>query len=202
MTLKKLFLLLVVFGLCCSSYGIDYYYETDTGNEIKLSDEDLTRKIRGRLRLAWSDRWFDYVSVEVSHGATSLQGSVKTWEDKRDVESIVKNTPGVKEVLSKIRVQNIVSKERQKSYLSDSAATGGDGEINRMIREHIKAAWFGNGYKEVSLNTARGVVIIEGSVDNLTDQQRLIAEIHKVNGVSSVISHLTIKNQQEKQTQN
>lgn len=194
--------LLLSFGLFSSSYGVDYYYGTDKGAETEMSDEDLTRKVREKLQISWNEYWFNYVNVEINHGIATLQGTVRTYDDKNNVESIVKNSDGVRKLISKLRVQNPAFRERQKSYPVDFAATDTDIELNRKIRDQISRGWLGADFKQVHLNTSNGAVILEGVVDNLLDQGKLVSEIQKIRGVASVTTHLTNKNTQERPSQN
>lgn len=193
-----------IFLICYfgTAQGIDYYYETDKGYETELSNETLTRKIREKLRLGWSEFWFQYVSVEVNHGVATLQGTVPTWEDKDTVESIVKNNNGIIKVISRLRVQPLSYKEKQKTFPTDYAATDDDEKLNRKIRNQIERLLLGSNMRDVHFNTSSGRVIIEGLIENLRDQEKLVTEIRKIQGVTSVTSHLTNKNLQERQTQN
>ncbi len=56
----------------------------------------------------------------------------------------------------------------------------------------MSRGWLWDSYKDIRLNTTNGVVSIEGTVDSLNDQQKLIDEIQKVEGVKSVKSNLRI----------
>lgn len=184
--------------LCFShySFGIDYYYGTDKGAETEMSDETLTRKLREKFRDGWSEFWFQYITVEVNQGIATLQGTVPSYSDKDTVESLVKSTDGVKKLISRLRVQPIA---KQSTYPSDYAVTDLDSRLNRKIRDQAGRIL---NLKEVHLSTSYGDVLLEGKIENLTDQEKLVKEIRKIKGVNSVISHLTIKNLQERQTQN
>lgn len=186
--------IIVLFFLTSHLHGIDYYYGTDKGAESELSDEDLTVKIREKLRLGWSEFWFNFITVEVNHGIATLQGKVPSWDDKTAVESLVKETDGVKKLKSLLRVESLLYKERR---FADSAATNEDEQLNRKIRQQL-----GGNFKDVHLNTSNAQVKLEGSIANLRDQEKLVTEIRKIQGVASVTSYLIIKNLQERQTQN
>lgn len=188
---------LIFLILCCQAHAFDYYYESDKGNESELSDQDVTRKIKERLRLSWSEFWYQHVSVEVRHGVVTLQGTVNTFDDKDTVESLVKNSDGVKNLISRLRVQ-----EKPKTYPSDYAATTIDADLNRRIRDQMQTILLGSNIKDIHLNTSNGEVTLEGSINNLTDQEKLIVAIRKIDGVVSVTSLLKIKNLQERQTHN
>jgi len=76
------------------------------------------------------------------------------------------------------------SKEAQK-YPQDRYQTDADRQLNARIRGKI-TGWLSDEYKNVSLNTANGVVTVNGSVDSEEANRKLTEEVRKIDGVKSV----------------
>lgn len=79
-------------------------------------------------------------------------------------------------------------------FPNDNFATASDEQLNKRIRDNVSRGWLWNNYKDVSLNTQNGLVTLEGTVDDMNDQQKLIMEIQKIDGVKGVRSNLRINN--------
>lgn len=201
---KKLFLSYLVLGIGLNITGgahadyqnqnrgnTSYYNETTTS----VSDQDLAKKIRDKIGGGWFSKGYDQVVVQVNNGVVTLQGSVKTFEDKEKVEKEVRNIEGVRSVNSQISVMEPKTKDsKQKEFPKDRYATSSDDQLNKKIRDNVSRGWLWDSYKDVSLNTSNGVVTLEGTVDSVKDEQKLINEVQKIDGVRSVRSNLTIKN--------
>lgn len=209
--LKKSIFLALVLGLNLSAFADYYqnqdaspsndsYYSSDsqpnnTRSTSNVSDQELTKKINDKIGPGWFTKGYDQVNFQVNNGFVTLQGSVKTQEDKEKVEKIVRDIDGVKGVNSRIAVQDQNPSDRQqKQFSQDKAATSADDQLNKKIRDNVSRGWLWNSYTDVFLNTANGTVTIEGTVDSMKDQQKLVNEIQKVDGVRNVRSNLTIKN--------
>jgi len=78
-------------------------------------------------------------------------------------------------------------------YPQDRFQTGNDKEINKKIRDKI-TGWFTDSYKNIQLNTANGVVTIEGFVETFSDKNKLNDELKNVDGVRSVNNNVQVKN--------
>jgi len=181
-----------------SSYSNQSYGNNDYRNNrgSGISDQDLANKIRDKIGSGWFSKGFDQVRVQVNNGNVTLQGSVKTWDDKEKVEKEVRNMDGVRSLNSQLNVQDPNSKKnQQKQFSQDTATSSSDNQLNNKIRDNVSRGWLWDSYKDVALNTSNGVVTLEGSVDNLSDQQKLMKEVQKVEGVKSVKSNLRINNQ-------
>jgi osmotically-inducible protein OsmY len=181
-----------------SSYYEDNADENPSQRDYRnsgLSDQDLTNKIRDKIGSGWLSKGYDQVKIQVNNGAVTLQGNVKTWDDKEKVEKEVRNMDGVKSLNSQLTfIKSNHNKHKQKQFSQDTYATSADDQLNKKIRDHVSRGWLWNSYKQVSLNTSNGVVRLEGIVDSMSDQQKLMNEIQKIDGVSSVKSNLKLKN--------
>lgn len=81
----------------------------------------------------------------------------------------------------------------QKKYPKDTAATSADEQLNIKIRDKVSNGILWDSYKEVSLNTANGVVTLAGFISTPEEQQKLMNQIQKIEGVKSVKSSLQFK---------
>lgn len=86
------------------------------------------------------------------------------------------------------------SNKSQRDFPMDKAASSSDEQLNRKIRDKVSKGWLWNSYKDVILNTSNGVVTLDGTVSNPNEQQKLINEITKIDGVKAVKSNLRFKN--------
>jgi osmotically-inducible protein OsmY len=170
-------------------------------NNSNISDQDLTKKIQDKIGPGWFSKGYDQVSFQVNDGIVTLQGSVKTASDKGKVEREVRNINGVRGLNSQIAVQDSSSRDnsnsrdnQQKEFPHDKAATSADDQLNKKIRDNTSRGWIWNSNRHVSLNTSNGVVTLEGTVNSANDQQKLLNEVQKIEGVNEVRSNLNINN--------
>jgi osmotically-inducible protein OsmY len=129
----------------------------------------------------------------VRNGTVTLTGYVKTPDDKEKVEREIRDIDGVASLDSKISVSEPNSKEEPK-YPQDTYGTAADEQLNKRIRDKISSEISGNSYKDIALDTANGDIVLEGSVKDLKDQQKIMVEIQKIPGVKSVKSELKVQN--------
>jgi osmotically-inducible protein OsmY len=177
-----------------SYYSQNSSRDDDEHGSSQKSDPELTKEIRDKISSGWFTKGFDQVNVRVNDGSVTLDGQVKTYADKEKVEKEVRNIDGVKNLNSQITVSDANSKPEQKQFPQDTYLVSADNQLNKKIRDNVSKGWLWNSYKEVRLNTSNGVVTLEGTVDSLKDQDKLINEIQKVEGVKAVKSALTVKN--------
>lgn len=164
------------------------YSPSDSSNDS--SDQKLAKKIRDKIGSRWFSKGYNQVKVSVTNGNVTLRGYVKTQDDIEKVEMEVRNMDGVKRLISELNVQQ---KGEQQQYLHDTFATRSDDELNKKIRDKVTRGWLWNSYKDVYLNTSNGDVTLEGNVDSINDQQKLMKEIQKIDGVNDVNSNLRIR---------
>lgn len=182
--------------LSCLSLAVVSTVHADYGNQQNTtysetaisSDQNLTKKIQDKIK------GYDRINVRVNNGKVTLLGYVKTESEKNKIEKEIRNIDGVNALNSQLAIQETNVSSSKKEFKQDTAATPEDNQLNKKIRDNVSRGWLWDSYKEVILNTSNGVVILEGTVDRVKDQQKLIDEIQKVEGVKSVKSHLTIKN--------
>ena len=168
---------------------------TSTVVSMNATDRELVKKIRDKITSGWFSRGYDQVIVESNDGVVLLQGTVISLDDKDKVEKEVRNIDGVKSVNSQIRIQEVKDNDAKAGlYSRDTFNTSSDEQLNKKIRESVSKGILWDSYKEVFLNTNNGVVTLRGTVETSADQQKLINDIKKIEGVKSVQSDLKIKN--------
>ncbi|MBA3721672.1 MAG: BON domain-containing protein [Parachlamydiaceae bacterium] len=184
-----------------STYSNQEYKSDNMNNDMNrnidanISDQELTDKIRKKISSGWFSEGYDQVNAQVNNGVVTLQGAVKTQEDKENLEKDVRDMNGVRSLNSRINVLEPTSnKEMKDKFAQDSYYTSSDDQLNKKIRDKVSRGWLWDSYKAVVLNTSNGVVTLEGTVDDVKDQDKLVSEIQKVPGVKAVKSNLTIKN--------
>ena len=215
-------ILAVVVGVGFASLAHSNYYPNQDQNATYstdkiVSDQDLSKKINDKIGPGWFSKGYDQVRAQVRNGKVSLEGSVKTWEDKEKVEKEIRNIEGVRGVNSQITVQDPSQNNRDnrqvdnrdnryndnrdnrqaaktKDFPRDRASTPMDDQLNKKIRDQVSKGWLTNSYEEIVLVTNNGYVLIEGIVEDMDDQQDLLNDIRKIEGVRGVKSNVRIKN--------
>ncbi len=179
-----------------SNYNNNSNYNRNSNNqELAISDQELSKKIHDKIGSGTFSRGYENVNVQVNDGNVTLQGSVQTQADKDKVEKEVRNTEGVMSLVSRLTVQDRNSRDNKSSeFAQDSYNTAADDQLNKKIRDNVSKGWLWDSYKDVTLNTSNGVVTLEGTVNSPSDQQKLMTEIQKIEGVKQVKSNLQIKN--------
>lgn len=190
---KNFFSFLVLGALFFASDVQSQNFSSTNKSEYEYSDADLTKKIKDKIGSGAFSKGYDQVNAEVKNGIVTLTGPVNTLKDKEKVEEEVRNIKGVKGVDSKITVnQPSESSSRSQEFTQDTYSSSTDDQLNKKIRDKVSRGWLWDSYKSVTLNTSNGVVTLEGNVGSLSDQQKLMTEIQKVEGVKQVKSNLRI----------
>lgn len=157
------------------------------------SDQQLNTKIQDKLKGGWFTKGYPGVSAKVDHGNVTLTGTVASTKDKEKLDKEIREMDGVHSLNSQIRVENPNATDKDKEFSQDTYKTPQDEQLNKKIREKVSEGWIRDSYKNVSLNTDNGLVTLEGSIKNMEDQNKLVNEIQKINGVKSVKANLTIR---------
>jgi osmotically-inducible protein OsmY len=79
-------------------------------------------------------------------------------------------------------------------FPQDISATPADKQLNMKIRDNVSAGYLWNSYETIRLNTTDGNVTIDGTVDSLQDQQKLVDGVRKIDGVKNVTTNLNFTN--------
>jgi osmotically-inducible protein OsmY len=171
----------------------NYLANRDSEESAYGSDAELTKRIQDKLNPGWFSQGYQGISVNVKNGKVTLKGTVDTQIDKEDLEKDIRNMEGVRSLDSQLSVQEPGKAEdrEENRYPQDTYSNKADQQLNLKIRDKISGILW-DSYKDVSLNTKNGVVVLEGRVSNLKDQQSLMNKIQKIEGVKSVKSNLRI----------
>ena len=176
----------------------DGYGTRDEYNENRdrpILDEDLKKKIRDKIGSGWFQTGYDQMIIDVRNGVVVIEGTVDTWDDKDKIEKDVRNLNGVKNLNSRISVrESRTDKKMEHLFPQDQYATTEDEQLNKRIRNEISIGWLWDSYKNIGLTTADGIVTLTGTVDRPSDQQKLVSEIQKIQGVRGIKSTLIVKN--------
>ena len=173
------------------------------GSQKQLSDQEIHQKIQDKIGSGWFSKGFEGVIFEVRNGQVMLRGNVDTLDDKNKVEDTVKKIDGVRNVNSQIRVAKEMGSDRysdsdsrdyDKKYSQDYAATQQDRVINSKIRNKLGNGWFSKGYEGIVLKTTNGTVLIMGTVDKSDDLEKINEDIKAIEGVKAVNNQIQTMN--------
>lgn len=192
-----------------NSYNENYRYDNSSAsnNEITMNedrssnfaqdtyktsaDDQLNNKIRDAVSRGWLWTSYKEVSLNTSNGVVTLEGQVGSMSDQQKLMTEIQKIEGVKSVKSNLVITNT---NAPRDFNQDTYANASDDQLNKAIRNDVSRGWLWNSYKEVTLNTSNGAVTLEGTVESIDDQKKLMNEIQKINGVKSVKSNLEIRN--------
>lgn len=178
-------------------------YQQNYQNRGSQSDSDLaiSRKVDETLKSGWFSKGFEHVTYNVSGGVVTLRGSVGSVDDKNKVQDKIRKIDGVTQVNNQIevsaedmRLRDHASKPKAASASSqpDYAETEADRALNQRIRDQLSSGWDSSGYEALILTTRNGVVIINGTVDTVSDAQKVEAQLKGIDGVREVRNNLTL----------
>lgn len=169
-------------------------YNDDSNDDDDVSDSTIMGDVKDVIGPGVISSGYENVKATVNDGNVVLTGSVKTQGDKEKIEKKIRDIDGVDRVDSQITVQEMSTKANATNDFSkDIAANSADKQLNEKIRDKVSRGWLWDSYKDVTLNTNDGVVTLEGQVGKTSDQEKLVNEIQKIEGVKSVNSRLVIK---------
>lgn len=155
------------------------------------SDQEINKEIHDKLKGGWFSKGYPGVSATIQNGNVTLTGSIATSKDKEKLSKEIAEIHGVQSLNNQVRVE--APSTENKEFPHDTFKTPQDEQLNRVIREKTSEGWIWDSYKDIAISTDNGVVTLNGSIKNSEDQQKLINEIQKINGVKSVRSNLHIR---------
>lgn len=195
----KAFMMLAISSSLLTACSYDKNHTTTTtttphSDTFVGGNQELAKHVKDAISKKWFSKEYDQVQVSAKDGIVTLQGPVKTWKEKEDIDREVRNLDGVMGLDSKISVQEDASRAKEHNlFPQDSYATPIDDQLNKKIRDNVSKGWIWDSYKSVALATDKGVVTLEGSVDSIESQQKLMQGIQKIPGVKMVKSNLRIE---------
>jgi osmotically-inducible protein OsmY len=168
----------------------------------RSDDQEVIKKVGDTLSSGWFSKGFQDVSFEVYKGNVYLRGIVDTHENKNKIEDSIKKIEGVVLVNNQITVKKEVEspysdsrvQTSENKFPQDYAATNQDRQLNAKIHNKLNGGWFSKGIETIVLRTTNGVVIINGTVDEFEDIQKVNDQLKNVDGIKTVDNQLTVKN--------
>lgn len=68
-----------------------------------------------------------------------------------------------------------------------------DKQLKKRVRDYLNMGWFGNQYKNIDINTSKGIVTLSGEVDTSSQKQELERKVRNVPGVRAVRNMVSVK---------
>lgn len=169
---------------------------TDIHNDItvagggSVSDAELYQKIGKKLvyvREGYGTQVFDNITLQIHNGVVELGGVVVMPIDKDDALGIVKNTPGVRDVIDHIQVAPVSPMDFQIRRAEERAIYGYP-QLNRYAIDPAKP---------IRIVVLNGHVTLYGVVDNKGDRDVAGLRANSVPGVFSVQNDLQVAGENE-----
>jgi hyperosmotically inducible protein len=163
-------------------------------NEIQVSgpavdDETLRDKLAKALsydRVGYGTTAFNSITIGVHNGVVTLGGTVYGPTDKDSALSLVKNTPGVKDVVDNIEVAPVSPMDDQ-LRLRLARVIYGDPQLQKYAMDPAKP---------IRITVVNGNVTLSGVVDNKMDRDVAGIRANSVSGVFKVTNDLQVAGQQ------
>lgn len=162
-----------------------------------IQDSLLQKKIYKKIAEGWASKHYEDVWVEVKKGIVILTGSVKSENEKDALEKEIRNLEGITQLENRLQVADHRSGhtdlERAGNFAKDIFSSPADEQLNKTIRDQISRGWNWDRYKNITLKTSNGIVILAGRVGSLDDRKKLANEIQNIEGVKVVTNNLTVQ---------
>ena len=168
------------------------------------SDTAITAELKGKI--TESDLLDNTdISVDTDHNVVTLSGEVATADQKAHAEELAKNTTGVLSVNNKLAINPDKSKgltdkageitdkagDKTKEGYNETKGTLSNARITSEVKlkfaadDTVKAL-------NIDVDTANGVVSLNGTVNSKAELHKAIQLAKSVDGVKQVKSNLTI----------
>jgi osmotically-inducible protein OsmY len=156
-----------------------------------VSDDDLYRKLAKGLvydREGYRSQVFDNITVQVHNGVVLLGGIVADPVDKNTAVGLVKDTPGVRDLVDHLQVAPL-SPADNRIRMAEERAIYGYPQLNRYAL---------NPAKPIRIVVVNGHVTLEGAVDSKGDRDVAGLRANGVPGVFSVQNNLQVAGETER----
>jgi hyperosmotically inducible protein len=170
-------MLLMVFGLALFS-GCATMTGRTAGEHV--DDATITTKVNDII-VKDPDAKYLKIDVTSTEGNVVLQGSINDRPAEDRIVAKIRQIEGVKSVKSLLKLKGDTAGE----YIDDSMITA---KVNADIVKDPDAHYF-----KIDVTTTQGDVVLQGFVNSRETEQRLVAEIRKIEGVKSVKSLLKVE---------
>jgi osmotically-inducible protein OsmY len=166
---------------------------TGVDNEIQVegkqvSDQELEQQLGKKLaydRAGWPDAAFNHITFTVSNGIVTLGGNTVVPWAKDSAISLVKNTPGVTDVIDNISVDPTSPMDNQ-TRIAVYRAVYGQAALNKYVMDPAKP---------IRITVVNGNVWLNGVVDSKMDKDIAGIQANQVPGVFKVTNDLVVANQ-------
>ena len=144
----------------------------------EVTDPWITTKVKASLLTADDVHGLD-INVDTLDARVTLNGTVATAAEKTKAEQLAKQVEGVKQVRNLIQV---VPSHMQKQV------SGTDADIERRVKDALAADTSLKGISVQSVN--KGVVVLAGKTDTLSEHLHALETARAVDGVTRVESEI------------
>lgn len=143
----------------------------------RVSDQTLLEMIQSQLQGDESDA-YSRLKVNVQDRVVTLQGEVRSWGERHQLEEIISVIPGVREIKDRLKIRDRVN--------------GSDNIIQKRVREALRQKIQMGGDYVIKVNVARGIVTLKGRVRNETDWKTALQTILFIPGVADVVDKIEV----------
>lgn len=151
-----------------------------------VPDVQLRSKLADKLRYDRIDQgiMFNNLTIGVKDGTATVGGTVRTDIDKDSALSAVADTPGVKDVVDRIKVAPV-------SGFDDDLRI----DVARAVYGKLPPEYLSDPQAPIRIVVQNGKVDLYGVVDSQLDRQIAMSQARSVPGVFSVTDHLVVANE-------
>jgi osmotically-inducible protein OsmY len=170
---------------------------TAIDNEIQIAgkevpDAQLQKEIGKKIyydRIGWWDCPFNYITAGVSDGVVTLQGHAAVPWAAGDAVSIAANTPGVKDVIDEIQIDQVSQFDNQ-SRMALYAAIYGQPTLNMYAADPARP---------IRITVNNGQVTLNGVVDDNMAKEIAGIQANQVPNIFKVTNDLVVQGDTKKQ---
>lgn len=144
------------------------------------------------------------VQAFVDNGNVTLQGMVRSQDERRELEDKVRNMNGVRNLNSQLMIQGeqhdrsgmMRPTDRSRDNWSgrdqtdmnrDANRTGADADVAKKVRDELSS------YDNVSVQINNGEVTLRGTVDSQNDKDKIEKKLRSIRGVRNVNNQITVR---------
>ena len=183
---QSIFLIFLIFSVGCAPAVVGtaavgtYKGATDKRTMgVMLDDSMITAKVKSRL-IASKQVSARHIDVDALKGVVYLSGVVGTAFQKKAVNTIAMDVPGVK------RVQNqLVIGSKSAGQIFDDMILGSRIRVSLLKQPGIRSL-------NIDVDVNKGVVTLTGIVDSLRHKTKIIDIADKYSETRKVIDNLTV----------
>ena len=157
---------------------------------VTATDQTLLIRLRQTVetRFQGNNSWSP-INFEIANGVVTLVGTIQTPALKKQVESLVQQTPGVISVIDQLATvpSQVVGANRQ------AAAFGPDRALQMRVRESVlPQIQVGGQPVPVLFNVQQGIVTLTGTVPNVAQRDQIVNLVQQVPGVTQINNQLVV----------